>query len=72
MLWVYGHYKYFTLTSRGSTLDVRFRCHILTFKVDPRCIKGYSAKLNNLNFHQLQVGENYSYLFNVRSNIHKS
>ena len=23
MLWIYGHYKYFTLSLRGSTLDVR-------------------------------------------------
>ena len=41
------------------------------------------AALNNLNFHppevlscfydpQLQVGEDYSYLFNLRSNICKS
>ena len=42
-----------------------------------------SAKLNNLNFHplevvcryrdpQLQVGENYWYLFSLRPNIYKS
>ena len=24
MLWVYGHYKYFTLSVRGSILDVKF------------------------------------------------
>ena len=23
MLWVYGHYKYFAFSGRGSTLDVR-------------------------------------------------
>ena len=34
MLWVYGHYKYFTLSVQGSTLDVRRR-QILTYKVGP-------------------------------------
>ena len=62
MLWVYGHYKYLTLTERGSTLDVRY----------PRC-KGYvklqlqttmyfnlwSAKLYNLNFNPLAVVHRY-------------
>ena len=28
MLWVYGHYKYFTLSAQGSTLDVRLDVHI--------------------------------------------
>ena len=28
MLWVYGHYKYFTLSVRGSTLNVRLLCTI--------------------------------------------
>ena len=43
----------------------------------------FPAELSNLNFHplevasryrdpQLQVGENYSYLFNLRPNIYKS
>ena len=37
MLWVYGLYKYFTLSVRGLTLysDV-YRFQILTSKVDPR------------------------------------
>ena len=35
-LWVYSHYKYFTLSVRGSTLDVRYRRQILTSKVSPR------------------------------------
>ena len=46
-------------------------------------IDPWTAKLNNLNFHplevvsryrdpQLQVGENYSYSFNLRPNIYKS
>ena len=46
------------------------------------CLNPFPAKLSYLNFHplkvvsryrepQLQVGENYSYLFNLRSNICK-
>ena len=34
MLWVYGHYKYFTRSVWVSTLDVRRQ--ILAFKVGPR------------------------------------
>ena len=38
MLWVYGHYKYFTFTDGGLTLDV-YRRQILTTKVDPRTVR---------------------------------
>ena len=37
MLWVYDHYKYFTLTARGSFLDVRRQ--ILRSEVDPRAAR---------------------------------
>ena len=33
MLWVYGHYKYFTLSVRGSTLYARM---CMTYKDVPR------------------------------------
>ena len=38
MLWVYGHFKYFSLSVRGSTLDDRICVYgrqTLTSKVDP-------------------------------------
>ena len=40
MLWVYEIINIFTLTARGSTLDVRiYRRQILTTKVDPRAAR---------------------------------
>ena len=38
MLWVYGHYTYFTLAVRGSTLDI-YRRLILTSKINPRAVR---------------------------------
>ena len=38
MLWIYDHYKYFTLTVRGWTLDVCGR-QILTTKGDPHAVR---------------------------------
>ena len=44
MLWVYSHYKYLTLTVRGSTLDVR------RLKIDPRAVR-----VNHLGFSESQI-----------------
>ena len=74
MLWVCGHYDYFYTYRAG----IDFERQILTYKVDPRTVmvNHLGDKINNFNFHpfqvvsryrdpQLEMGENYSYLFNL-------
>ena len=48
MLWVYGHYKYFTLSVRESTLQ--HRRQNLTYTVDPRIVK---AKCKIVDRHEV-------------------
>ena len=76
MLWVYDHWKYFYAYSVeiDFSRDV-YRRQILTTKVDPRAVrvKSYIAVcfhplevVSRYRDPQLKVGENYSYLFNLR------
>ena len=80
MLWVYGHYKYYSYSA-----GIDYRRQVLTSKVDPRAVRvnPLTAELFNLNFHplevvsrwcdpQLQVSENYSDWTKWRSTLCKS
>ena len=73
MVWVYGHYKYFTLSLRRPTLDVRIwrlkRRQILMSKVGPRAERGNASQVLPFGFvmHRFVPG-----IWNVRSTFQKS
>ena len=77
MVWVYGHYKYFTLSVRGPTLDVRiwrlksdvYRRQILMSKVGPRAERGNTSQVLPFGFvmHSFVPG-----IWNVCSTSQKS
>ena len=80
MLWVYGHYKYFTLSVRGSTLEGRLskfgtraervEVYIVVFSRNPLLFYLNFQPLEVVSRYcdtQLQVAENYSYLVNLGS-----